>query len=320
MTLLTVLFPSLCCAFSWGVRFRPKVEAVDWSLLTCARKGHITYAPDEPELRAKLHTSTPVGDAWRCLRCGNYLLGEPNGRGPASAAPLVARGKQLRDALILKVFAVERVLRAIIVGAAAYGIWRFSHNQKSVQQVFEKDLALFKPLASNFGWDLDHSKLVKLVEDAFKVKSSTLTWVAVALAIYAVIELIEAVGLWTLKRWGEYFAVLATSFGLPLEIYDLVHKITALRIATFLVNVVLVLYLLISKRLFGIRGGKKAHEARLRSESLLEVEQATSEADLHGRSRHASAAAGPSVTPGAGQYPPGQYRPNPYGDQDPHNS
>jgi hypothetical protein len=24
---------------------------VDWSLLVCARKGHLTYAPDEPGLR-----------------------------------------------------------------------------------------------------------------------------------------------------------------------------------------------------------------------------------------------------------------------------
>ncbi len=29
-------------------------QDVDWSLLGCARKGHVTYAPDEPELRNRL--------------------------------------------------------------------------------------------------------------------------------------------------------------------------------------------------------------------------------------------------------------------------
>jgi hypothetical protein len=153
------------------------------------------------------------------------------------------------------------------------------------------------------------------------------------------------------KRWGEYFAVAATSFGLPLEIYDLVEKVTPLRIGTLLVNIALVLYLLISKRLFGIRGGKKAHEAHLRGESLIEVEQAAQEPDLHhlrderehndvrsGGAQHAGAVRssgqqGPSATyqpaqstqqgaqpQGTAEYPPGQYRPTPYEGQTPPNT
>lgn len=269
---------------------------MDWSLLTCARKGHITYAPDEPALRAKLHTQTPAGEAWRCLRCGTYSHGKPAGQGPASEAPLVLRGKQLRDAFIMKFFAIERIFRALVVGAAAYGVWRFEHSQKSIQAIFNKDITLLKPLASQFGWDLDHSKLVKEIQHAFTLKTSTLTWVAVALAVYALIELIEAIGLWMGKRWGEYFAVAATSFGLPLEIYDLIDKVTALRIVTLLVNIALVVYLLVSKRLFGIRGGKKAHEAHLRSESLLEVKEAAG-VDSQAFQPATSPTAGPGPVP-----------------------
>jgi hypothetical protein len=39
----------------------------------------------------------------------------------------------------------------------------------------------------------------------------------------------------------------------------------------FLVNVALVVYLVLSKRLFGARGGKKAYDARLRSESVMQA-------------------------------------------------
>ncbi|MGW1667031.1 DUF2127 domain-containing protein, partial [Streptomyces microflavus] len=74
---------------------------MDWNRRTCARRGHETYAPDEPALRDRLHASTPVGEAWRCLRCGDYVLGEVKGRGPAGDAPTVMRGRALRDVLIL---------------------------------------------------------------------------------------------------------------------------------------------------------------------------------------------------------------------------
>jgi hypothetical protein len=63
--------------------------------------------------------------------------------------------------------------------------------------------------------------------------------------------------------------MVATSLGLPYEIYDLVHQVTVPRVLFFAVNLALVLYLVITKRLFGVRGGKHAYEARLRSESIM---------------------------------------------------
>lgn len=247
---------------------------MDWSLLKCARSGHVTYAPEEPELRDRLHVATAAGDAWRCLRCGTYVRGEPQEHGPADHAPLVMRGRELRDELIMRFFALERVIRGLLIIAAAYGVWRFSANRGSIERAFDKDIPLLKPLAKQIGWDLDHSRIVQSIRHVFTLKSTTLTWFAIGLLVYALIELVEAVGLWLGKRWGEYFAVVATSFGLPIEIYELTDRITAVRIGALVINVGLVLYLVIAKRLFGVRGGKKAYEARRRGESLIEVEQA----------------------------------------------
>ncbi len=84
-------------------------------------------------------------------------------------------------------------------------------------------------------------------------------------------EILEAIGLWLLKRWGEYFALVATCAGIPYEIYELAAKVTVLRLAAFVINVALVVYLVLSKRLLGARGGKKAYDARLRSESVLQA-------------------------------------------------
>ena len=59
--------------------------------------------------------------------------------------------------------------------------------------------------------------------------------------------------------------------GIPYEIYELVAKVTVVRMGAFVINVALVVYLVLSKRLFGARGGKRAYDARLRSESVMQA-------------------------------------------------
>ncbi len=78
-----------------------------------------------------------------------------------------------------------------------------------------------------------------------------------------------------MKRWGEYFAAVATAIFLPYEIHDIIDKVTALRVGFFALNVAAVVYLLWTKRLFGIGGGRAAYEAKRHEESLLEVQEAT---------------------------------------------
>ncbi len=243
---------------------------MDWSLLACGARGHVTYAPDEPALRARMASSTPAGENWRCLRCGTFVPGAPGSSGPAATAPRVRRGKELRSALILRFFAVERFLRAIIFALLAYALWQFKTSRVSIEQEYNKDLLpVLRTLLTELGYNVHHSHLLGLIQHAFTLNARTLTWLAAAALGYALIEILEGVGLWLLKRWGEYFAMIATSVGIPYELYDLTAKVTALRLIAFVLNVALVAYLVVTKRLFGVRGGKHAYEARLRSESVL---------------------------------------------------
>jgi uncharacterized membrane protein (DUF2068 family) len=260
---------------------------VDWNLRVCGWIGHVTYAPDEQELRDRLTAETPVGPAWRCLRCGDFALGTPKSSGPAAEAPLVARGRVLRDAIVLRLLAAERGLRALLILFGAYLLFHFRHSQNAAQRAFTENLPLIRPLADKYGWNLDDSSIVHTIRTVIETGATTLEWAAAGLATYGILQLIEATGLWLLKRWGEYFAVVATSLGIPIEIYELVEKISATRIAALTINVVAVLYILLSKRLFGLRGGKAAHEAERQEASLLEVEVAagTQPAPTHHRDR-----------------------------------
>jgi uncharacterized membrane protein (DUF2068 family) len=245
---------------------------MDWSLLGCGAGGHVTFAPDDPALRERVSATVREGMAWRCLRCGTFVLGPPTVTGPVAAVPRVRRDKELRSALILRIFAVERFLRALLFAGLAIGVWRFSVSKLTIEEAYNRELPAVRTLLRQLGFDVNHNKLLGVIQHAFTLNSRTLVLLALAAAAYAVLEVIEGIGLWLLKRWGEYFAMVATSIFLPYEIYDLTAKVTVLRLLAFLVNVALVVYLVVAKRLFGVRGGKKAYEANLRSESILQNE------------------------------------------------
>ena len=250
---------------------------MDWSLRACGRHGHETYAPDEPALRDRLHAQTPAGEAWRCLRCADFVVGEPKGRGPADEAPIVLRDRALRDATILRLLAAERAIRGVIILAIAYGVVRFRSDQRDLRAAFERALPAAKPLEKALHVNLTDSAFVHRLQHVLSSKPHTLSLIAMGLFAYAGLQLLEGVGLWLLKRWGEYVAAVGTSVFIPLEVYELVDRVTVLRLAAFVVNIAAVVYLVWTKRLFGVRGGHAAYVAERHSESLLEVEAAAAE-------------------------------------------
>lgn len=246
----------------------------DWNVRACGTTGHVTYEPDERDLAERLTTETLAGTAWRCLRCGDFVLGEPHGSGPADEAPIVMRGKALRDAFILRLLAFERGVRGLLLLALAFGIYKFDGAKDSLHKVFTEYLPTAKSASDKIGINLQESGPVKLIQKALETHHSTLRWVAVGVLAYGALELLEAVGLWLMKRWGEYVAVVGTSVFIPLEVYELIERITIIRLLAFAVNVFAVVYILWTKRLFGVRGGHAAFAAERESDSLLEVERA----------------------------------------------
>ena len=65
---------------------------------------------------------------------------------------------------------------------------------------------------------------------------------------YALLHLIEGTGLVLRKRWAEYLTVVITGSLLPLELYEVARKPTAIRVGVMAVNVAVVVYLLVKLR------------------------------------------------------------------------
>lgn len=248
-------------------RARRFVPRLHYELLVCGIAGHELVGLGARVLRDEdgLVAFVRDGVRWhRCLRCDSWLpVGAPvtptEEHLPArDAIELPLRGKPLRDKVVLRLIAVNRAVHFLVLALLGVAILAFSANRGTLHaRVYRVVTDLGGGVSSRGG---GHGLLAE-VDKAFTLDSSKLHLFAVIALAYAAVEGIEAVGLWRARRWAEYLTFLVTSSLLPLEVYELTHRLTPLKVLTFAINLAVVAYLLLAKRLFGLRGGAAADRA-----------------------------------------------------------
>ena len=67
--------------------------------------------------------------------------------------------------------------------------------------------------------------------------------------LYAGLFAVEGIGLWRERRWAEYLTAIATASFVPVEVYELVRRFTAVRLSALLINLAALGYLLYRLRL-----------------------------------------------------------------------
>ena len=245
-------------------RFRPRFH---YELLVCGLTGHELIGIDARELSPDdaLVARVVDGVRWhRCLRCDSWLPVEAPAAPTRDRPPpreeidLPLRGKPLRDKIVLRVIAVNRAVHFLVLGTIAAIVFVFASHRDALR---DRTFRLIADLqtGTSTGRPSGHG-LIHEIERAFSLQSSTLRLVGAVLAAYAIVEGLEAVGLWYQRRWAEYLTFLVTTSLLPLEVYELANRLSPIKIGTFVINVAVVGYLLFAKRLFGVRGGAAAEQ------------------------------------------------------------
>jgi uncharacterized membrane protein (DUF2068 family) len=255
---------------SVGEKPRRFVPRFHWELLACGVNGHEIVGLDAREIRPDDRALVREHDGvrwYRCLRCDSWLpLTDPPIQPTTPHPPaldeleLPLRGKPLRDKIVLRAIAVDRAFHFLILGLLALALLLFANNQVDLHHRFYRVL---NDLQVAFGGNPSHPHKTGLLHDLdqlFTLQSSKLRLAAAGIGAYALLEGAEALGLWWQKRWAEYLTFIATTLLLPLEIYELSHKVSPFKVLAFVINVAIVIYLLFAKRLFGLRGGAAAEE------------------------------------------------------------
>lgn len=84
-----------------------------------------------------------------------------------------------------------------------------------------------------------HALLGKaLVMDDHKLKE-----ISAGTFFYAALLLTEGIGLLKRKHWAEYFTIITTAVFIPLEIYEIIERVSAAKFVVLGVNVAIVWYL-----------------------------------------------------------------------------
>ncbi len=83
----------------------------------------------------------------------------------------------------------------------------------------------------------------------FKYSPTRLVQLGLLVIAYAALEATEMVGLWFAKRWAEYVTFIATTLLVPIEVYELYLSVSAFKVLTLVINLAIVTYLLLAKRL-----------------------------------------------------------------------
>lgn len=228
--------------------------------LVCAFRGHVipaarvrTLRPQDSGVGVDLEDGRRLA---RCTRCDAWVaLAEPGAGAEAEflpeieRLPLPRRGKALREAIILRLIAVDRAFHCLAFGAIAVGAFLAERNFGGFQAGLQRWLT-FLSQGGTTG-SLAHPLLAKELRHLLAVHSSSLKVVAASAAVYCLLEGTEAVGLWRERRWAEYLTAVATAGFLPFEIIELTKKVSPLKVVTLVINIAILIYLIYAKRLFG---------------------------------------------------------------------
>lgn len=262
-------------------RYRPRLR---YELIGCGLHGHELLGTDAETLRPEdsLFAREAGGLRWyRCLRCDSWVVLSPPEHPAVKHPPgrediaLPLRGRPLRDRYVLRLIALDRIIHFLVLAALAAAIFLFAGDKAALNAEFTRVL---KDLQGGLGGPVNTSRsgIVHDLKDLFAVSITNLYLAGTAVALYAIMEGTEAVGLWLGRRWAEYLTFVATVVFVPYEIYELTKSVTALKVLALAINVAIVAYLLVAKRLFGLRGGGRAERAEQAADSgWTAIEQAT---------------------------------------------
>jgi uncharacterized membrane protein (DUF2068 family) len=234
--------------------------------LVCSRRGHVLPADRVARLRpedAGLGLDLPDGRRLaRCLRCDSWReVPQPQDPAaetlpPLSQLSIPRRGEALREAIVVRVIAFDRILHVVLFGTLFALALLIELRLTPLKAQAQHAIDGLQAAAANSTVG-SHGLILNWMQRVLNLRQGTVKVLVVTSLVYFVLELVEAVGLWHEKRWAEYLTAVAIAGLLPFELIELAKRITVVRIGALVINLAILVWLLYRKRLFGIAGGKR---------------------------------------------------------------
>lgn len=150
---------------------------------------------------------------------------------PPAASTGVALPRRPRALVAIALYKLLKMLVCIVLASAAFHLLR--------PDVAER----FSDWLESLAWVARHGLAMRAVDWLFGLGPRQLRAFGAAALVYAALYAVQGLGLWFGKRWAEYLVVIETGLLLPLELFELVRRFSALKLVVLVANVVIVIYL-----------------------------------------------------------------------------
>jgi len=144
-----------------------------------------------------------------------------------------------KSPLGIRVIGIFKLVSAILLVGLGYGIFR---------QVGGDPEKLIEQLVGSLKLDPGNRYIHQVLEAVSGVSQRQLKLASAGTFVYALLYATEGIGLVLQRRWGEYFTVIMTGSLIPLEVWEVVLKVTGLRVFLLALNVAIVAYLVVQLR------------------------------------------------------------------------
>jgi uncharacterized membrane protein (DUF2068 family) len=241
-----------------------------YELLTCAWRGHAVVGTDAAVVTPEDAFVVRQADGvrwYRCLRCDAWVFGNiPDAPTrdrvtPRDGIQIPPRGPLLRDRYVLRLIAIDRAIHVVVLSVLAVVLFTFAKHDAALHRDY---VNIMNDLSGGSPGETQVRGILGYLRKAFEYSPRRLIQLGLAVTAYAALEATEMVGLWFNKRWAEYLTLVATAALVPFEVYELTLGVSVFKVITLVINVAIVVYLLLAKRLFGLRGGHEAEVERRR--------------------------------------------------------
>jgi uncharacterized membrane protein (DUF2068 family) len=172
------------------------------------------------------------GEHWRLLTPRDRGLGDDVGCW--WARPARSRGQESRPDRGLRVIALFKFTKVALLIAVGLG---------AVQLLDPETTIRVQRWTAAVATSSDRRFVQHILADVLGLSPGRLEVLALGAFLYSALFATEGVGLWLGLRWAEYLTVVATASFVPIELFEVLQRVSLLRTGSLVLNVAAVAYL-----------------------------------------------------------------------------
>src|SRR5215471_14096970 len=135
---------------------------------------------------------------------------------------------------LLRVIAVFKFLKAASLIALSVGVFRMLHQDLGMRlEHWVRAMRL----------DPGNRYVEHLLMHLSNLSPLQIRRIGLVGLLYAGLFVVEGTGLWLKRRWGEWVTIVLTGMLVPVEMYEIFHRPSAVKVLVLLLNVGIVVYL-----------------------------------------------------------------------------